>query len=78
MNLPSVVILPFSLCTFLIVFEGCMSRIALIFSRLALIPLSDTMKPKNFPALTPNVHFSGLSFNLTRSRMSNAIIISLA
>ena len=34
----------------------------LSWKRLASIPLRVTIKPRNLPELTPNVHFKGLSF----------------
>ena len=41
---------------------GGKSRIALIFSGLASIPLSLTTYPRNLPPRTPKVHLCGLSF----------------
>jgi hypothetical protein len=43
----------------------------LYFSRLTLIPRSDTMKPRSFPLGNPKMHFSG--FNLIRNlwRLAN-------
>ena len=37
---------------------------ALSWMELASIPFCVTIKPKNLPELTPNVHFKGLSFML--------------
>ncbi|KAL0373587.1 UNVERIFIED_CONTAM: hypothetical protein Sradi_3274400 [Sesamum radiatum] len=41
---------------------GGMSMMALIFSGLASMPLSEIMYPRNFPPLTPKVHLAGFNF----------------
>ena len=43
---------------------GSISNMALIFDGSISIPLSLTKKPKNFPAITPKVHF--YRFNLSQ------------
>ena len=64
MNLPSAVIHPFNFCNSFSVVRGFMLMIAFIFSGLALIPLCEIMKLRNFPAFTPNTHLSRLSLTL--------------
>jgi hypothetical protein len=56
-------ILPVSFCTSFQDFEGFMQIIAFILSGFALIPLAETKQSSTLPLLTPNTHFSGLSFN---------------
>ena len=63
-NLFRVALFPFKLWTFLTILGGSNSIMTHIFSRLTSIPLWDTMKPKNFPTVTPNVHLFGFSFIL--------------
>ena len=53
-------------CTSLIFCGGFISRIALIFSGLASIPLCETMNPRNFPEATPKAHLLGFNFILYR------------
>jgi hypothetical protein len=63
MNRFSAAIQPISLCTSFLDPGGFMLTIAFILSGLALIPFTDTRQPSTFPLLTPNMHFSGLSFS---------------
>ena len=55
---------PFKLYNAFTVLGGFRSKMARTFSELTSIPLWDTMKPKNFPAVTPNTHLLGFSFML--------------
>ena len=71
MNLFKAVILPFKLCISFTVLGDPSSIMACTFSGLTSIPLWDTMKPKNFPAVTPNTHFLGFSFMLYDQKVSN-------
>ena len=48
--------------TSLILYGGFISRIALIFSGFALIPLCETMNPRNFLDATPKAHLLGFNF----------------
>ena len=41
---------------------------ALNWMGLASIPLCVTIKPKNFPELTPNAHFKGFKFHVVPSQ----------
>ena len=70
MNLFRAAILPFKLCTSLIVLGGSNFIMARIFFALTSIPLWDTMEPKNFPAVIPNAHLLGFSFMLYDRRVS--------
>ena len=63
-NLLSAVTRPVRDWTSLILYGGCISRIALIFSRFALIPLCETMNPRNFPDATPKAYLLGFNFIL--------------
>ena len=63
-NLFNAAILPFKLCTSLTIFDGASSIIVRTFSGLTSIPLWDTINPKNFPVVTPNVHLLGFNFIL--------------
>ena len=63
-NLFRATIFPFKLYTVFTVLGGSNSIIARTFFGLTSIPLWDTMKPKNFPAVTPNTHLLGFSFML--------------
>ena len=64
MNLFRAAILPFKLCTSLTILGGSNSIMTRIFSGLTSIPLRDTIKPKNFLAVTSNAHLFGFSFML--------------
>lgn len=68
MNLLRTVIHSFSLSTSLIFQDNFMSVITQIFSMLASIPLSNTMKPKDFPKSKPKVHLDKFSFIMYFSR----------
>ena len=48
-----------------------MSSIAWILSRFALIPLCETIKPRNFPDDTPKAHLLGFNFMLYYLSISN-------
>ena len=61
-NLLRATILPVSDCTSFTVFGDDISRMAFTFFGLASISLCDTMKPRNFPEDTPNVHLVGFNF----------------
>jgi hypothetical protein len=63
MNRFNTAILPISLCTSFLDCGGFIHTIAFILSRFASIPLTETKQPKTSPLLTPNTHFSGLSFS---------------
>jgi hypothetical protein len=63
MNRFRAAILPINYCTSFLEFEGFMQTIAFILSRFASIPSTKTKQPSTLPLLTPNTHFSGLSFN---------------
>jgi len=56
--------LPTSRCTFLMFTGLLISIMVWHFSGLASIPHCMSIKPRNFPPSTPNVHFSGLSLML--------------
>ena len=71
MNLFRAAIFPFKLCIAFTILGGSNSIMARTFSRLTSIPLWDTMKPKNFPAVTPNTHLHGFSFMLYDRRVLN-------
>jgi hypothetical protein len=58
----SAAILLVSPCVSLIFLGGCISKMALILSGLALIPLYETIKPRNLPEETPKAHLLGFSF----------------
>ena len=58
----SAVILPVSPCVSLMFFGGCMSKMALILSGLASMPLYETIKPRNLPEETLKAHLLGFSF----------------
>jgi hypothetical protein len=73
MNLLRAASLPASLCASFLEVGGSMYRIALIFSGLASIPLTKTRHPSSFPLLTPNMHFSGFSFNPALWRLVKAL-----
>ena len=75
-NLLSAATLPFRLYTSLTFFEGLISRIAWILSRLASTPHWDTIKPRNFLDDTSNTHLLGLSFILQRRRVSKVFLRS--
>ena len=62
---------PFKLCTAFTVLGGSSSNMARTFSGLTSIPLWDTMKPKNFLAVTPNTHLLGFNFMLYDRRVLN-------
>ena len=62
---------PVSCCTSFTVAELLIARMAAHLSGFASIPLSDKRKPKNFPASTPKIHFSGFSFSLYLAIMVN-------
>jgi hypothetical protein len=68
MNLLSAVMLPVHICTSFLICRGCIWIVALILSRLALIPLLETKQPNTLPHVTPEMHFSELSLRLA-SRM---------
>ena len=70
-NLFRAATLLFKLCTAFTVLGGYSSNMARTFSGLTSIPLWDTMKPKNFLAVTPNMHLLGFSFMLYDRRVSN-------
>jgi hypothetical protein len=53
---------PMTLCTPFKSLIGPMLVMAAIFSGLASMPRSETMKPRSMPQGTPKTHFSGLSF----------------
>jgi hypothetical protein len=53
---------PVNLCTSLRRAGGLITSIARILSRFASIPRCDTRNPRSFPAETPKMNFSGLSF----------------
>jgi hypothetical protein len=63
MNRFNTSILPVSFCTSFLDYGGFMQTIAFILSGFASIPLTETKQPRTLPLLTPNTHFSGLSFN---------------
>ena len=62
--------------TFFIVFRGESSNIARIFSRLSLIPLCDTMNPRNLSKLTLKAHLVRLSLIPYFIRVTNVSFIS--
>ena len=70
-NLFRAATLPFKLYTAFTVLGGSSSNMSRTFSGLTSIPLWDTMKPKNFPAVTPNTHLLGFNFMLYDRRVSN-------
>jgi hypothetical protein len=72
MNKFSATIFPVNLCTSFQDPRSFMWTIAFILSRLALIPFSDTRQPSNLPILTPNMHFSRLSFSCALCMLVNA------
>ena len=63
-NLLKAVTRPVRNWTSLILYGGFISRIALIFSGFASIPLYETMNPRNFPDTTPKAHLLGFNFIL--------------
>jgi hypothetical protein len=63
MNRFKATILPVSFCTYFLDFGGVMQIIAFILPWFTLIPFTETKHPNTLPLLTPNTHFSGLSFN---------------
>lgn len=65
-------ICPVSFCTSFMLRGGNMSIMACIFSELAFIPLSKTMKARNLPDSTPRAHFIGFNFILYRHKMVKA------
>ena len=71
MNLFRAATLSFKLCTAFTVLGGSSSNMARTFFGLTSIPLWDTMKPKNFPVVTPNMHLLGFSFMLYDQKVSN-------
>ena len=75
-NLFRAAIFPFKLWTSLTVLGGSNSIMARTFSGLTSIPLWDTMKPKNFLAVTPNAHLFGFSFMLNDQSVSKVFIRS--
>ena len=62
--------LPVGFCTPLRFFGFSIVIMALIFSGLASMPRAEMRYPNNCPDGTPNMHFSGLSLILYRSRLS--------
>ena len=56
-NLFSATTLLLRLCIFMTFFGSVISIMACTLSGLALIPLWDTMNPRNLPVNTPNAHF---------------------
>ncbi|XP_068476539.1 CASP-like protein 4A1 [Phaseolus vulgaris] len=63
-NLDKAVMRPINYCTSLTEIGLLMNIIAAHFSGFTCIPGSVSRNPKNFPASTPNTHFSRFSFNL--------------
>jgi hypothetical protein len=64
---------PMTLCTPFKSFMGPMLVMAAIFSGLASMPHSETMKPRSMPRGTPKTHFLGLSFTPFALRHLNVI-----
>lgn len=69
-NLPKAAIHPSSLCTSLTQRGSNKFFMTLIFSRFASIPHSVIMNPRNFPDLTPKVHFIRFSFKSNFHKVS--------
>jgi hypothetical protein len=68
MKLYSVAMRSVSFYTSFLICRGCIWIIALILSRLALIPLVESKQPNTLPQVTLKMHYSELSFRLA-SRM---------